>query len=577
MDSATTEIADRQAELNSLCAELWPAPASKPPKPAGKLPGKLLDRLISDCATAENGQRSERDFALCAAAVRQGWNRLEVWRRAASVGKFAEQGQRYFDLTWQRAEAAAASDPPRKRGAVAIKVGESALDLRNASARTDIANAKRLVALHGDNLRWCDPWANWLVWDGRRWAMDNQRRAEAAAKEVSQAIWDSTGELLPDVGGDMATELVRFAKATAGAKGVANMLSLARSETNIPILPDSLDSHAWLLNCKNGVVDLRTGKRTPHDRGHYLTKLAPHDYVQGAEGECPLFEEFLATIFADNGPMIRFVQRLFGCALVGQVIEHALPIFYGKGANGKSVLIETMLYVFGDDYACKAASDLLLAKRNEAHPCERADLHGKRLVACVETDENRQLAEGLVKELTGGDTIKARRMRENFWSFKPQHTAILVSNHKPEVRGTDNGIWRRLRLVPFVVTIPLDQQDKRLAEKLQAEACGILRWCVDGCLAWQREGLGEPAEVMAATADYREQMDVLAAFLADCCEVGPLYKVKAAELYAAYVKWCEGAGEKPKGNRVFGETMTEREFERRTSNGTWYFGVGLRG
>ena len=141
--------------------------------------------------------------------------------------------------------------------------------------------------------------------------------------------------------------------------------------------------------------------------------------------------------------MVRFLQRLFGSALVGQVIEHVLPILWGKGANGKSVLVETMLHVFGPDYGCKAASDLLLAKRIDSHPTERADLHGKRLVACVETDENRRLAEGLVKELTGGDTIKARRMREDFWSFKPQHTALLVSNHKPEVRGTDNGIWRR--------------------------------------------------------------------------------------------------------------------------------------
>ncbi len=353
------------------------------------------------------------------------------------------------------------------------------------------------------------------------------------------------------------------------------MLTMARSEAGIPILPESLDSHSWLLNCSNGILDLKTGELLPHDRGLYLTKLVPHDYVRDAE--CPLWHDFLAVIFNGNSGMIQFLQRLFGCALVGQVIEHVLPILWGKGANGKSVKVETMLHVLGPDYSCKAASDLLLAKRNESHPTERADLHGKRLVVCVESDENRRLAEGQVKELTGGDTIKARRMREDFWEFKPQHTAMLVTNHKPEVRGTDNGIWRRVRLVPFTVTIPDEKQDKRLAEKLQAEACGILRWCVDGCLAWQRGGLAEPADVIGATDGYRQEMDLLATFLADCCEVGPQFKVKSADLYDAYCRWCAGHNETTKSERKFGSAMTERgEFERYTSNGTWYRGVGLR-
>ena len=199
-------------------------------------------------------------------------------------------------------------------------------------------------------------------------------------------------------------------------------------------------------------------------------------------------------------------------------------------------------------------------------------------MVCVETDENRRLAEGLVKELTGGDTIKARRMREDFWSFKPSHTAILITNHKPEVRGTDNGIWRRLRLLPFTVTIPDAEQDKQLTEKLKAEARGILRWCVEGCLAWRNEGLGEPVEVTAATADYRGAMDVLAAFISERCVLDPQSKVRADDLYQAYVSWCASHGETAKSGRAFGTAMTERgDFERFHSNGTWYRGIGLIG
>ena len=392
---------------------------------------------------------------------------------------------------------------------------------------------------------------------------------------MADTLWADVGKLLPDVGGDVAIELVRFAHATASARGIANMLTLARSEADIPILPESLDSHPWLLNCANGISTCGPASccRTTGDK--ISSKLVPHDFVLGAEAESPMWDEFLATIFADNANMIRFVQRLFGSALVGQVFDHVLPILWGKGANGKSVLVETMLHVFGPDYGCKAVSDLLLAKRNDSHPTERADLHGKRLVACTETDENRRLAEALVKELTGGDTIKARRMREDFWSFKPSHTAVLVTNHKPEVRGTDLGTWRRLRLVPFSVTIPPENQDKRLAEKLHGETCGILRWCVEGCLAWQREGLGEPDEVTAATADYRDAMDVLGAFLADCCLTDPAVRVRASDLYHAYGKWCEARGESAKSGRVFGESMTERGFERIHSGGTWYRGVAL--
>ena len=463
---------------------------------------------------------------------------------------------------------ATANRTARTRGERTITVRDPpTLDLHEASGRTDIANARRLVALHRGKMLWCDQWNKWLIWDGRRWAIDFQRQAEALAKDVADAIWKETGELLAKLGSADQQEIIRFARATAGAKGIANMLSLARSEPNISIVPGRLDTHPWLWNCTNGTVDLRTGSVRKHDRADLLTKLCPHEFVQGPEAESPLWDKFLADIFADNADMIRFVQRLFGCALVGEVTEHVLPILWGKGSNGKSVLVEVMLDVFGDDYGCKAARDLLLAKKNESHPTERADLHGKRLVVCSETDEGRRLAEGLVKELTGGDTIKARRMKEDFWSFKPSHTAILTTNHRPEVSGTDHGIWRRLRLVPFTQCFwdadkretgpPEFKADKQLKAKLKNESAGILRWLVEGCLSWQRDGLGEPAEVTNATADYRNEEDTLGKFIAACCIVESEARAAATDLFRAYREYT---GDELMNQTKMGRLLGERGF-----------------
>lgn len=233
--------------------------------------------------------------------------------------------------------------------------------------------------------------------------------------------------------------------------------------------------------------------------------------------------------------------------------------------------------MLGDDYGITGARDLLLSRRSERHPTEIADLFGKRLVVCAETGEGRGLAEDHVKALTGADVLKARRIQENFWRFKPTHKLVLCTNHRPVIKGTDLAIWRRLRLVPFGVTIPPEQQDKTLPNKLLTELPGILAWCVRGCIEWQRDGLGMPEAVQAATASYRSEQDVIGAFLAECCVVGlPDYKVKASHLYAAFATWCQQSGEQETSQRKFGEAMSERGIERYMSAGTWYKNVAIR-
>jgi putative DNA primase/helicase len=277
---------------------------------------------------------------------------------------------------------------------------------------------------------------------------------------------------------------------------------------------------------------------------------------------------------AGNESLIDFKQRFYGVCLTGDVSEQILAIYHGPGANGKSTEIETIMGMLGQDYAIKAASDLLMVKNAEAHPTERADLFGKRFVAVVETEHERRLAESLVKELTGGDRIRARRMRQDFWEFTPSHKLVIATNHKPVVRGTDHAIWRRIRLVPFSVTIPKAEQDKRLLEKLRAEYPGILAWCVRGCLAWQREGLGEPAVVAEATNQYRQSQDMLARFIDECCIVTSNARARAGDLLASYRKW---SGSDHASQRWLGEALTERGFDTAVIGGyTWRIGIGSK-
>ncbi|MGE0607124.1 MAG: phage/plasmid primase, P4 family [Pirellulales bacterium] len=433
---------------------------------------------------------------------------------------------------------------------------------------SDLGNAQRFVAQHGADLRYCYPWGKWLAWDGRRWRMDDTGEVERRAKATVRSMY-AEAQALPDA---ERQALVKHALECERAARVRSMIDLARSE--LAVLPAALDCDQWLLNCPNGTVDLRTGEARPHDRADLLTKLCPVAYDPDA-ATFVWDGLFLERVFAADWQLVGFVQRLLGYCLTGSVREQVLPILWGIGANGKSTLLGVMLDLLGGDYAMKAAPDLLMVK-GDAHPTERADLHGKRLVVAIETDDGKRLAEALVKDLTGGDRIRARRMREDHWEFAPTHKLILATNHRPTIRGTDHAIWRRIRLVPFNVVIPDDQQDKTLPDRLRGELPGILAWCVQGCLAWQRDGLGLPDDVREATAEYRQHQDVLGAFLNECCLLGDGLRCKASTLYAAYIDWCKATGERPAKQREFGSTMTERGFDRFANNGTWYRGLTVR-
>lgn len=443
-----------------------------------------------------------------------------------------------------------------------------------ARRTTDVGNAERFARQHGDDCRYCHQWRKWLVWDGRRWDMDISDEVMRRAKRTARSIYHEASQ----IAGRTKRELMaKWAVTSERRERLMAMIALAQSERPIPIRVNFLDTHPWLLNVKNGTLDLRKGELREHRREDYLTKLCDVEYPTEGGIDPDLWLSFLDRIFAGSALMIGFVQRLLGMSLVGDVHEHILPVFFGAGANGKSVWLETVCGLLGTDYAMSASTHLLLVTKSARHPTELADLHGKRLVSAVETADDSRLSESLVKKLTGGDSIRARRMQEDFWQFRPSHTVILATNHRPIIRGTDHGIWRRIHLVPFTVTIPDHEQDKQLTNKLRREWPAILRWAVAGCLDWQHRGLQAPDEVICATSSYKAEMDLLSKFIDDCCVERIGITAPASDLYHVYQKWANDRGERVETQTTFGIRLSERGLEKyRDGKGrTNYRGIGL--
>ncbi len=437
------------------------------------------------------------------------------------------------------------------------------IPLRNPEGHTDTDNGYRFVAKHGEDARYVGPWEKWLLWDGARWKHDQLLAIDKKAKQVAEGMVQEARALLKSAKDEDAKKLalkaLDFAISTKDMGGLRAMLAAARSE--LAIGPDVLDRDPWLLNVENGTLDLTSGELRPHDKADWITKLAPVAYDPDAE--CPVWLSFLDTIFASNAELIGYMQRLIGYALTGDTSEHILPFLFGTGANGKSTLVETVLKLLGSDYGMKAAPDLLMARRGESHPTDRADLFGKRLVACVETEEGRRMAEALTKELTGGDQIRARRMREDFWQFAPSHKVWLAGNHKPRIVGTDHGIWRRVKLIPFEVTIPDADQDKNLPAKLTAELSGILNWALAGCRDWQANGMQEPAIVRAATNEYATDEDEVGQFLSEHCDLDDSYLAAGGELFAAFQ---EAFPDSRLSNHAFGARLRAKGFTNRDAS-----------
>ncbi len=466
---------------------------------------------------------------------------------------------------------AASGESQRQAGELLREAGvQGPSDPLPDEPKSELGYARRLVYVYGDRLRYVPAWRRWLVWDGKRWAHDATGQAARWMKSIARRVTCDALAIEDDAKRQQAA--VSLARRGESSAGVSGALTLAGTEPEIVVTPDDLDADPFLLNCRNGVLDLRTGELGDHDPKLLLTRMTGAAYRPNAAGKN--FAAFLRRVQTDEG-MRAFLARLLGHALEGQVVSHILPIFYGSGANGKSTLLEAVAGALGD-YAGPADPELLTAKSFDAHPTGTADLCGLRLAILHEGDAGRRLAEGTVKRLTGGDRIKARRMREDFWSFAPSHTFVMATNHKPIVTGTDEGIWRRLRLVPWDVVIPAEIRDEELPSKRALELDAVLAWLVAGYADWHEHGLSDPAKVTEATRSFRGESDALGRFIREACVAGPAQQALSADLFAAWSKWCAGEGEDPGSQTAFSLAMTNRGYDKKaTSVGKLWQGIGI--
>jgi putative DNA primase/helicase len=417
----------------------------------------------------------------------------------------------------------------------------------NPEAITQLDNARRVVELLDGNAFFLTSQKKWFCFDGTRNVIDEKGYVDAVAKRVARetlALLSSP----PDSTCDLKA-IDRHAVESNRAAGIAAMKKLAETEPGIPVAAAELDADPWLLNVLNGTVDLRTGELRPHQRADRMTKLAPVEFDSSME--CHAWDAFLERVMDGNQDLISYLQRLAGLFLTSDISVQEFWIFFGGGANGKSVFLDTLTGLMGD-YSGEAAPSLLTTRSHDEHPTEIADLAGKRLVVGSETEENARLRVQLVKQMTGNAWMKGRFMRGNYFQFPRTHKTILVTNNRPVVREASNAVWRRIRIVPFTVTIPKEEQDPKLLDKLKLEWPGILNWAIAGCLEWQRAGMNTPEAVKLATAAYEADQDLLTEYLVERCSLAPNATVPRKDIYSDYLGWAKRAGEQePMGKTPF--------------------------
>ncbi len=434
---------------------------------------------------------------------------------------------------------------------------------------TDTGNAERLVGRHGRDIRYNYSRGVWHVWTGSHWGEDTAGQMDQLAKDTVRSIPQEAVGLE----GEAYTRRLKWGASSESAGKRAAMIELARSEPGIPVLADALDANPWLLNVANGTLDLLTGELRPHDRADLITRCLRTPYDRAAE--CPTFLGFLDRVFAGNTELISYVQRMIGYALTGSIREQAIFIAHGNGSNGKSTLLNVVSNLLGD-YAVQADTESFLERQGDRIREDVAALDGARFVSASETADGKRLSEAFVKKATGGEKLRARRLFENGYTFLPTCKVWLSTNHRPQIIGTDHAIWRRIRLIPFMVTIPDNERDRDLPAKLEAELPGILAWAVEGCRQWLSIGEQPSTAVMQATAQYRRDSDALANWLEDRCELKAGAREQSRELYSDYVSYCDRSGEEALKQRTFGTRLTERGFgEARTESARFRTGIRL--
>jgi len=424
---------------------------------------------------------------------------------------------------------------------------------------SDDALASAFALQHEHDLRHVAAWGRWLIHDGMCWRFDETMHAFDLSRDICREAAIT------------CINKCAVKTALASAKTVYAVERLAKADRQLAATVDQWDSDPMLLNTPGGVINLRNGLSRMARPGDYMTKIT--SVAPG--GACPIWERFLARITNGDCDLVKFLQRMVGYSLTGLTTEHALFFLYGTGANGKSVFLTTISDICAD-YHKTAPIETFTVSTTERHPTDLAGLRGARVVTSVETEEGRRWAEAKIKNLTGGDKISARFMRQDFFEFTPQFKLIIAGNHKPGLRSVDEAIRRRFHLIPFTVTIPEEERDKQLTEKLKAEWPGILAWMIEGCLMWGRDGLSPPHAVVEATTAYLDAEDALANWIADTCVRDHKAWTPLSVLYGSWSLWAERSGEPPGSTKNFGQKLEAHHFTRlRRNNGRGFQGIRL--
>jgi putative DNA primase/helicase len=579
LDGVPAGVEERQAQINQLHSKYFGEPKGAPHADKGEQSAPDLelddDALVHRAFMAKNGPKfralwegriegygsqSEADLALCAnLAFWTGADPSRMDRLFRRSGLYREKwDETHGDQTYGAMTIAKAMSSSRRlRGAATPATGSRRL--------TDSGNAERLVDRFGPDLRYCHPWKKFLVWKGGRWCSDQEARALGFSKHIARGLYGEASKCLDP---NQREAIARWAHTSEKAERRRAMVELVRCEPGIPVLPGQLDQHPFKLNCANLTLDLATGEVYEHRREDCLTRLCPTRYEPSAQ--CPRFLAFLERVQPDD-EVRAYLKRFFGYCLCGDVGEQVLGVSTGEGANGKSVLMGALQHTLSPDYAIQIPSDLLLNRDQRGHPTEIADLFGVRLAIGIETPKGRALDESLVKQLTGGDRLRARRMKENFWEFDPTHKLVLVTNHMPSITASDYAMIRRLHVVRFDVTIPDSERDRKLPGKLKSEREGILVWLVEGFHEWRERGLDPPSSVLwtppTASSPRTPVEEFVELFIVR--KLGA--RTRATVLFDAFLHWCAENGSPAVSQQEFGSYLGRKGFGRKKTGGTYVY------
>lgn len=554
-------------------------------KARGCRTGGLFSMLYAGNWEGVYSSQSEADLALC--------NHLAFWtqRDTAQMDRIfrssglmrpkwdsKRSGSTYGAITIGKACAQCIDvyEPTRYRDYTAVAVAlfkdgtVGAEEIKRQYDMTDTGNAQRLKDKYGNIIRYSYNRKKWYFWDGKLWRVDDSGEIKKLADVI---VEDIKREAFMEQDEKTQMDLLKWANKTASSRGKEAMIKECQHLDGIPASPEVFDAYSDYLNCQNGIINLRNGELIPHDHNFMMSKICFAEY-DTTHKKPKQWLKFLDDVTGGNKGLQDYIQRCIGYSLSGSNREQCAYFVYGMGNNGKSTFLDTIADLLGG-YASNAQPDTVMSKKfgDNGTLSDIARLKSARFVTCEEPTEGVRLNEGLLKQLTGGSKITCRFLYGDEFEYTPEFKIWVATNHKPIIRGTDFGIWRRIKLIPFEVTIPKEKVDKNLKYKLRDEFPQILAWAVEGCIKWQKQGMEEPEVVQDAVKEYKVEMDLLASFIEQCIEIDYDAKdtIPASELFRVYSKWAKANNEYEMSSKKFFREISKKLPDKgRCSKGIFY-------